>query len=194
MPTTYRAAWVPDNDPNRPWDDAAALAVEWIELEAADQGQEAVLVTNTMDSQPLNSPLGQYMQHGKHFSPRSRPNFRGVPVLAYVPVAKTLELAISVARGSSLCVVETDTYPVRGWAAVVGAVDLLTGDRNELDSRLAEPLDRLEFYGNNAYGPPFDRQRARSVLNGLQGAGLLDRDLIISALAAHGISETGQQR
>jgi hypothetical protein len=31
MSTTYRAAWVPDDDPHRPWDDAAALAVEWIE-------------------------------------------------------------------------------------------------------------------------------------------------------------------
>lgn len=31
-PTTHlqAAAWVPDDDPERPWDEAAALAADWI--------------------------------------------------------------------------------------------------------------------------------------------------------------------
>jgi hypothetical protein len=52
----------------------------------------------------------------------------------------------------------------------------------------------LKLYGNNGYGPRFDRDRARHVLDDIQADGLLDVDVIVSALAALGISPRGQER
>jgi len=194
MLVNYRAAWVPDDDPHRPWDAAAALAVVWIEAEAASQSRDAILLTNTLDGHGFGGPLSRYVRGRTHFSPRSRPTGRGAPVLAYVPTPDTLELAMSVARGSAICVVESVAHPVRGWAAVVGAVNLLTGQPTTVDARLAKPLQRLKFYGNNGYGPDFDRRSAQLILDDLRGEGLLDRDLIVGGLAALHISVRGQQR
>jgi hypothetical protein len=86
-----------------------------------------------------------------------------------------------------LCVVESTAYPVRGWAAMVGAVNLLTWQPATPDARLAEPLQRLKFYGNNGYGPDFDRRGAERVLDGLRRDELLDRDLVVGGLAALGL-------
>ena len=48
MDTTYDAAWVPDDDPHRDWEDAAEFAVGWVEGACAEQGAAAVLVTNAL--------------------------------------------------------------------------------------------------------------------------------------------------
>ncbi|WP_431905586.1 hypothetical protein [Micromonospora carbonacea] len=190
---SYRAAWVPDDDPNRPWDEASALAVEWIEAEARQRGQRVVLVTNTRDVYISGSPLSRYSWPNTHTSPRSGwSGSRGVPVLSYVPHEKELDFATDLAHGSALCIVETVNSPVGGWAASVGALNLISGVPSSLDPKLAEHLDTLAFYGNNGYPRGFDRDRAQNVLDDIQRDGHLDRGLIVSALAAHRISVNGR--
>ncbi|ROT25873.1 hypothetical protein EF879_26385 [Micromonospora sp. HM5-17] len=105
----------------------------------------------------------------------------------------TLEYAANLARNSSLCVIETKAEPLSGWAAVTGAVNLLTGKPASLDEAVATHLDRLVFYGNNGYGDNFAKQHARRILDDLAAAGVTDRDFIVSALAARGISLYGQK-
>ncbi|MFJ4793336.1 hypothetical protein [Kitasatospora purpeofusca] len=41
-----RAAWVPDDDPERDWELAADLAVAWVRRECAEQDAAGVLVVN----------------------------------------------------------------------------------------------------------------------------------------------------
>ncbi|SFH01418.1 hypothetical protein [Streptomyces mirabilis] len=59
---------------------------------------------------------------------------------------------------------------------------------DRLDARLTSALARLKFYGNNGYGPPFDRQQAARILDDLRAADLLDRDVVLGAMAAQGVS------
>lgn len=170
--------------------------MSWVEAQAAEQGRAAVLVTNAFGGQTLDSPLARYVRGRTHFTPRSsRPGFRGVPVLSWVPTREALDFAAGLARGSSLCVVESVAEPVGGWAAEAGATNLLTSAATPpLPPALAEQLDRLAFYGNNAYGDPFGKQMAQRVLEDLARDGLLDRDTVVGALAARHVSPRGQRQ
>jgi hypothetical protein len=58
-----------------------------------------------------------------------------------------------------------------------------------LDSELAEATDRLDFYKNNGLGDQFGKQQAQRILQDLRGAGLLERDVVLGALAARGASD-----
>ncbi|MFF1306536.1 hypothetical protein [Streptomyces sp. NPDC058307] len=195
-----RAAWVPDDDPERDWQVAADLAVRWVEREAAEQDATAVLVLNAFGAEQTVPALRRLAQRHLVATPRSGRQRVGSgvgPVLAYVPDAKTLEFATGLARGSSLVAVEgANLFPLRGWAAQVQAIDLTRpeDEAEEVDSRLTSALGRLKFYGNNGYGPPFDRQQAARVLDDLRSAGLLDRDVVLGAMAAQGISPNGLKR
>lgn len=118
-------------------------------------------------------------------------------MLAYVPDARTLEFATGLARGSSPAAVEgANLFPLRGWAAQARALDLThpEDEVEEVDARLTSALERLKLYGNNGYGPPFDRQQAARVLDDLRSAGLLDHDVVLGAMAAQGISPNGLKR
>jgi hypothetical protein len=87
-------------------------------------------------------------------------------------------------------------FPLRGWAAQVNAVDLTRpeDETDGLDARLTSALDRLKSYGNNGYGPPFDRQQAARILDDFRAAGLLDRDVVLGAMVAQGVSPNGLKR
>lgn len=191
----YRAAWVPDDDPERDWDTASALALRWLDAEASHSGGTVVLVTHSFDNGAGSQVLSRFTRGRNHLTTRSSslPGVRG-PVLAYVPTSEVLALAIARAQGSALCVVESVSNPVRGWAMVTGAVNLITGETEVLDERLRQHLDRLKFYGNNGYGPKFDQDRARNVLDDLRTDGLLNVDVIVSALAALNVSVRGQEK
>lgn len=190
----YRAAWVPEDDPYRDWNDAAAPAVAWIEKEARDQGKHAVLVTNTFNGATFDTPLARYTRPHHHFTPQgTRPSMRSVPVVAFVPDMRTLEFAIRLAGNSSLCIIETSSDPVSGWAAVTGAVNLLTGEHAKLDATVAKHIDRLAWYGNNGYGDSFGKKNAGHALDDLAEAGVTDPGFIVSALAAKRISLNGQE-
>ena len=83
---------------------------------------------------------------------------------------------------------EGSPFPLAGWAATVGAVDLTQPDEPAaaLHPLLAEAVDRLHWYGNNGYHSEFDRRTAAGIVDELYRAGLLDGDVVLGALAARG--------
>ncbi|MBT2439783.1 hypothetical protein J7E93_06535 [Streptomyces sp. ISL-36] len=190
-----RAAWVPDDDPERDWVIAADLAVEWVRQECADQGASGVLVLNAFGVEQNIPSLRRFAAEHAVTTPRASRDrvARGKgPVLAYVPDEKTLDFAASLARGSSLAIVESvHGFPLEGWARQLGAIDLTRPDEQpeQLDSELAAAIDRLDFYKNNGFGDRFGKQQAQRILQDLRGAGLLERDIILGALAAKGASD-----
>ena len=129
--------------------------------------------------------------------PLCAPSKLGVPVGAvigdHLPSPKALALAEQHAKGSALVVVE-HPFPWRlsGWAGALGALDLDNGQRASLDAEVREVIDRLVMDGHNGYGPRRDRESAQRTLRDAASAGLLDRDLILSALGACGVSAAGQ--
>ncbi|KDN74812.1 hypothetical protein DF19_27385 [Streptomyces olindensis] len=190
-----RAAWVPDDDPERDWEIAADLAVEWVQQECAEQGAIGVLVLNAFGVEQQIPSLRHFAAEHAVTTPRASHHRvgRGIgPVLAYVPDERTLDFAADLARGSSLAVVENmHGFPLHGWARQLGAIDLTRPDEQPepLGSELAEAIDRLDFYKNNGFGDKFGKQQAQRILQGLRGAGLLDRDIVLGALAARGASD-----
>lgn len=196
----YRAAWVPDDDPERDWEIAASLAVEWIEKQCAEQGASAVLVTNVVDTAWSVPSLANFAERHDHTTPQTRVTRVGCgagPVLAYVPTPKSLFLAMTLARGSSLCAVEgIQTFPLAGWAREAGAINLLRPNKppGQEDRSIVEAVQRLVFYGTHAYGTPLDRQQAERIVRGLRDEGLLDAEALPGAVAAHGISPRGVEK
>lgn len=109
-----------------------------------------------------------------------------------MPYGPELVYAIQLARSTSLCVVETVSFPVRGWAAAVGAVNLLSGDVTPAPvPDLKEELDHLVFNGNNEYGDTYGKRDARRTLNELSLRDDYDPDFIVGYLAGSGISDNG---
>ncbi|MFF8610862.1 hypothetical protein ACF06X_33690 [Streptomyces sp. NPDC015346] len=190
-----RAAWVPDDDPERGWEIAADLAVAWVRRECAEQGAVGALVLNAFGVEQQYPSLRRFAAEHAVTTPRaSRDRVgRGTgPVLAYVPDEKTLDFAASLARGSSLAVVESvHAFPLRGWARQLGAIDLTRPDEQPepINPEMAAAIDRLDFYKNNGFGDQFGKQQAQRILQDLRGAGLLERDVILGALAAKGASD-----
>ena len=192
----YQAAWVPELD-GWDWDEAAELAVEWVERECAEQRTRGLLITMTRSSGDSVPALMRFAQRHDHTTPRSRSRpDRRRPVLVYVPDARALDFAAGIARGSSLCAVEGFSTPLGGWARDAGAVDL-TGTAPApapLDPRLAEALDRLHFYGNNGWTRGFGQDQSRPILEQLRVDGLLDRHAITGAMLARNHSGKAVKR
>lgn len=188
-----RAAWIPDDVPDRPWEEAPQLAVDWVEQECLRQGAGAVLVTNTRDGASSSPALAAFARRHQQASPRSRWAHRlgdGTgPVLAYVPTAEALDYAISLARRSSLAVIEGQSFPLGSWARETGAIDLTRpDDPPAARDPLAKALDSLVLYSDDAYTSGPDRRQVRHVLHDLAVRRLLDRDVLLGALAARGTS------
>lgn len=189
-----RAAWVPDDDPERDWELASELAVAWTQRECDEQGATGVLVLNAFGVEDHSPALRRFRARHSCTTPRADRSRvgRGIgPVLAYAPTEKTLDFAMSLARGSSIAVVEGTQFPLRGWAQQLGAVDLTRPDDEpaRIPPRLAEAIDRLDFYGNNGFGDRFGKQQAQNILRDLQDAGALEGDIILGAIAARGASD-----
>lgn len=68
-PVTYSAAWVPDDDPHRPWDEASAVAVDWVDAESRRLGMKGVLVTNTKAGQADSGPLASFVRRSSAHNP-----------------------------------------------------------------------------------------------------------------------------
>ena len=103
------AAWVPDDDPERPWDEAAELAADWIWQRSEIEDQAPRLVTNSFQNARGIGVLEDIVRTGGQTTPQGKDRFSRGPVLAYVPTERTLELALNLARGYSRAVVETDS-------------------------------------------------------------------------------------
>lgn len=183
-------AWVPDDDPTRPWDEAADPAARWTHAQCVESGATGVLVTNSLGH--LSVPiLEEFANRHRRTSPRGSSSRVGTgvgPVLSYVPEPKSLAFAMSLARQSALCVVEGSLFPLAGWAAQLGAVNLITGDVTPpLEPAMVELVDHLKFIGNNGFGDDYGKRDARRTLAGTE----VDTDVLFGALLAAGIRPNG---
>ncbi|MCJ1709551.1 hypothetical protein [Microbacterium sp. VKM Ac-2923] len=125
-PTTFvrAAAWVPD-DHDRPWEEAANLASEWIWQRSQEEETLPLLVTSTLQNGRDIQSLVEIAVTCGHATPRGKQRFIVGPVIAYLPDARTLDLATGLAYMHSLVVVETARFPLLDWATGAGAVNLL---------------------------------------------------------------------
>lgn len=189
--TSYLAAWVPDDDPQRPWDEAEALAVRWVREQAARQRSAPLVVTYSRQN-------ASCMEHARGIeqvtvrSPGSVTGPVGRPVLAYAPDEETLALAHRHARGSALVMVEGGTS-LMGWARATRAVDLVTGRTAPgYDDRQQHLLDRVTMLKNNGWGD----SHARSTLPRLLPAVLrhVPVDELVGYVLAQGASAPGAKR
>lgn len=195
MSANYRAAWVPEQE-YRPWEDATAIAVAYVDLACMEQRNRGLLVTETADGAHYTPSLQQFVaRHGRHVTRRSRRNdpYRNQgPILVYVPNAELLDLAAHYARVSSLCAVESASFRLDGWAAATGALNLDTGEQAPaVLAEVRQLLDRIAFYGNNGWGDPFGKTRTRQLLNDLRTLDSLNADFITSYMIGKGRSGKG---
>lgn len=190
------AAWVPW-DPDTSWDDAADLAAEWIWERSAVEGVEPLLVTNTLRGGAF-TPALEDIARCAHVSPRSRnQRFEHRPVLAYVPDQRALSLAVKLARGHSLAIVEGSFFRLDEWAAGVGAFNLLTGDATTtaLAHEVLKDLDSaILFGGNNGWSGPHEKDHARIRLSPHVAGGQLTADQPASYVMSRGVHDRGAMR
>ncbi|HWC35471.1 MAG TPA: hypothetical protein VG650_11680 [Mycobacteriales bacterium] len=187
----YDAAWVPDDDPERPWDDAAVVCVEWTLDQADKRGIAPLLVTPTQSQWECGARAVVEMAHRfDATTPRSKQRRTASPraVLAYVPDWEAVDIAVCAARGGTLAVVETESYPLSGWAAEAAALNLMTGSVS--GAALAEThradLEHLSFVGNNGWADNYGKEAAVRTLQTMKAKGGLDAGVILGFMIAAG--------
>ena len=103
-------------------------------------------------------------------------------------------MAMSLARHSSLGVVETVSFPLLGWASWFEAWDLVRQEPTPpLPESVRECVERLAFYGNNGFGDQFGKRQAQSILEQLDEPARKASALLPGALIAAGLSPRGIQ-
>jgi hypothetical protein len=191
MATDYRAAWVPDDDEERPWDAAADLAASWIRSQAAELHDRPLLVTYSFQ----NGDTIDGFRGMEHVTTRSKGSVTGPvgrPVLAYVPEQRVMALAHRHARKAALCAVESVSFPLHGWARQVGAVNLLDGSTlPPLDPAAVELLEHLQFIGNNGWGDQYGKRDAQRLLPEL--AQYVDQAEVLGYVLARGAHDGSVQ-
>jgi len=198
-PTTFlqAAAWVPDDDPQRPWEEAADLAAEWIWERSKEEGATPLLVTNTFQNGRGIGSLREIAERGGHATSQGKERFNAGPVLAYVPNEKTLDFALGLAHGYSLAVVESVSFPLAEWAAGAGALNLLDGQptTSTIPDDVKRDLDfAIGFGGNNGWSGSHEKQHARRALLSHVETGHLDPDAAAAYVMAQGVSDRGAKR
>jgi hypothetical protein len=195
---TYTAVWVPDDDPERDWDEAAESAAAWLLEQAHALGSEPLLVTPTQQQwQAGPDVITRFARTYEATTSRSHgARFRQRPVLVYVPDYGDMYLAASYARDSALAVVESRIAPLIGWAMEVQVVDLTTGAVT-VDIRSPEQcqeLERIHGYGNNGWTRGFGADRSASILSGLLRQNGIDADIVLGYMVARGHDERSVAR
>lgn len=191
------SAWVPDDDPERPWEDAADLAAEWIWRRSDLESSVPLLVTNTFQNAVGIESLDEIAQKGGQATPQGKQRFNRGPVLAYVPDERTLGRALDLARGYSLAVVETVSFPLAEWAASVGAINLLDGSvsSSSLPIDVRADLDRAVFFGgNNGWTGQREKRHARNCLERHMRAGRLTAGQAAAYVMSKRVSDRGAKR
>jgi hypothetical protein len=199
-PTTHlrAAAWVPDDVEDRPYEDAIALAADWIWERSQDEDLAPLLVSNAQNAASFGyADLDEIIRAGGHATPQSRNRPARGPVLAFVPDERSLHFAMGLARGHSLAVVEGST-PLAEWAAGAAAINLLTGEvtTSEMDSDVRKDLDSVIFYGGrNGWTGSDDKAQARRFLSDHISSGRLTPDQAAAyVLLSQSISDRGAKR
>ena len=193
--TTYRAAWVPDDDSELSYDEMEAPAVEWIKQASVEAGVAPILVVNAVNSAAGPGIIADFGRQYGFTTPKTkdRPG-SGVPVLASRPTLEAFDYARDLARGSALCVIEGMSFPLAMWAAEVGAVNLLDPDAAvpALAPELKKDLDSIHFFGGNVgWSGSHERDHARDFLRTWRDLGKLDADLICGYMQAKGTDARG---
>lgn len=191
------AAWVPDDDPQRDWADAAAIAADWLWQQSEAEGVPPLLVTNTQDAGWGIETLDEIARAGGHATPRSRGRFDRGPVFSYVPDEKSLRYAMDLARGYSLVVVEGSLFPLAEWAAGANAINLLTdtATSSDIPDDVRKDLDSAVFYGgNNGWTGPDEKDHARRHLIEHLRSGRLSAEQAASYVMSQGVSDRGAKR
>lgn len=190
------AGWVPDDDPERPWDEAD-LGAEWIWERSEAEDVKPLLVTNTLQKARSIGRLEEIARAGGQATPQSKERFERGPVLAYVPDERTLKRALNLARGYSPAVVESVRFPLAEWAAVAGAITLLDGSASasSLPEEVKADLDHaMSFGGNNGWTVSHEKEHARNHPARHVQAGRLAPEQAASYVMAKGVSDRGAQR
>lgn len=190
------AAWVPDDDPHRPYEDAAVLAVRWIVERSQEEGVRPVVVANAK-SVSLPSSLATLAQHGGLSTPLSPAAFGAGPVVAFVPDARALSHAMDVARGHSLAVIEGFSLPLAQWAAGVRAVNLVDGSASGggLPTDVVQALESaILFGGNNGWSGSHEKEQATRRLADHVRSGRLSPDGAAAYVMSQGVSDRGAKR
>lgn len=200
-PSTHlqAAAWVPNDDPLRPWDEAIAPASEWIWERSRAEGLAPVLVSNAKNAAGMGYPdLDRIIRKGGHATPQSGTRYDHAPVLAFVPNERSLHFAMELARGYSLAVVEGRSLSLAVWAANAEATNLLTGQTTP--SQIPDEVRRdLDFAildgGRNGWTGPDEKAQARRCLADHIRAGRLTPDQAASyVLTSSSVSDSGAKR
>jgi hypothetical protein len=154
-------------------------------------------VTNTFQNARSIDCLETIAHKGGQATPQGKQRFDPGPVLAYVPDERTLKLALNLARGYSLAVVETVSFPLVEWAAGAGAVNLLDGStgRSSIPDDVKADLDHAVFFGgNNGWTGQHEKEHARNHLIRHVQAGRLKPEQAASYVMAKGVSDKGAKR
>lgn len=198
-PTTHlqAAAWVPDDDPERPWNEAANLAAGWIWERSEIEGAAPLLVTNTFQNARGITSLEEIASQGGQATPRGKQGFERGPVLAYVPDEQSLSWALDLARGYSLAVVESVRFPIGEWAAGAEAINLLDGTTTSstIPDDVKADLDHAVFFGgNNGWTGSHEKQHARSHLAAHVRSGRLAPEQAAGYVLSRGVFGDGAKR
>lgn len=199
-PSTHlrAAAWVPDDVEDRPWEEAVALAADWIWERSREEELAPLLVSNAQNAATFGyADLDEIIRAGGHATPQGRSRHDRGPVLAFVPDERSLHFAMGLARGYSLAVVEGST-PLAEWAAAAAAINLLTGQvtPSEVDDDVRKDLDSVIFYGGrNGWTGADEKSHARRHLSDHISRGQLTPEQAAAyVLSSQSVSDRGAKR
>lgn len=190
-------AWLPNNDTVYPeLQGLEERAVDWLLLRADDEDNDPVVFVNASKSADgFSAPFNDLIRRYSYTYPLDRSKPRKVPILALYPGARSLHMAMNVARGSSLMVIESISRPLHGWAAATGAVDV-TGAHEPtglISDEARKALDHALFFtGNNNWTGSHEKSHAKSALRSVVSAGLLDTETAVGYALGHArVSDLG---
>ncbi|MGY0501030.1 hypothetical protein ACWZHB_21310 [Nocardia sp. FBN12] len=183
---SYRAAWVPMALPEHPLDPAVELCIGWINSEAHRLGLYPVLMSPTRPAVESSEPLAEFAAANVHITALSHAILPGSgPVLSYTPDVKELVTAVTLTKDTALCVLENVIFPVHGWAAAVGALNLATGQVTDPPPEdLATQLRRLAHAGYKGFTDNPTKLSANEILTAMSERDDYDPGFIVGYLAA----------
>lgn len=185
-------AWVPERKSDE-WDDAADLAVTWLDSQMGQQAAAPIVVTATLKN-TLPDALAHLAARGAQISPQSHHHVTPSPVAAYVPDVRCLHLATTLARGYPLVVIEGTQYRLAEWAAGIGAINLHDGTTrpSDLPDDVTSDLDAtILFGGRNGWSGSHEKADARTRLSSHVQCGTLTPDQAGAYAMARNVSDRG---